>query len=242
MKSIVIGQGQVGQAVTEVISEEDEEVITYDSKSNNEPPIVKGVDIIHVCFPYTEEEKFLKAVEYYKEKYQTRHVVIWSTVAIGVTKKIRGAIHSPIEGRHPRLASSIRSMTRWIGFNHGEDCLFFQNYFMRLRLPVRAISNSDFTEFLKLRSTSKYGINLVWADYEAHVAAELGMDFQLLKEFDRDYNKLYHNLGIDWAQRYILDAPGGKIGGHCVRENSFLLDADFPSDMLKMIQGMDGSK
>lgn len=237
MKSIIVGGGQIGHAVAEIISRTDE-VTIYDSGRNNEPPIIKGVDIIHVCFPYTEEEKFIKSVDYYIQKYQTRHVIIWSTVAIGVTKKIRGAVHSPVEGRHPKLASSIRSMTRWIGYNRFEDGTYFENYFKSLQFSIHAVSNSDFTEFLKLRSTSKFGINLAWADYEAAVAQQLGMDFNLVKDFDRDYNKLYHNLGMEWAQRYIVDAPNGKIGGHCVVPNAELLDEQFPSDMLKKIKEM----
>lgn len=237
MKSIVIGAGQIGLAVAEVVARTDE-VIIYDSKNYNEPPILKGVDVIHICFPYIEEETFLEAVNNYIQKYQTRHVVIWATVAIGITKKIHGAVHSPVEGRHPKLASSIKAMTRWVGYNSSDDAAFFEPYFKNLQLGTRFVPSSNFTEFLKLRSTSKFGINLVWADYEASVARELGMDFRMIKDFDVDYNKLYHNIGMDWAQRYILDPPEGKIGGHCVVPNAELLDEQFPSEMLKSIKEM----
>lgn len=239
MRSLVLGNGQIGQSVTEVIKRGGE-VIVFDNKNMNEPPILKNVDILHVCFPYQQkgEHDFVETVDFYIQKYQTRRVIIWSTVPIGTTKKIRGAVHSPVEGRHPKLASSIRSMTRWVGFNQQEDASFFTPYFENLGLNAHFVPSSDFTEFLKLRSTSKFGINLAWTEYEAKVAEDLGMDFRLIKEFDIDYNKLYHNIGMDWAQRYILDPPNGKIGGHCVVPNAELLNEQYPSVLLEMIKDM----
>lgn len=171
MISIVIGNGEVGQAVSQVISRSD--IVTVYDKKGGEPPIVKGVDILHVCFPYGK--KFVEYVNQYITKYRPWHVIIWSTVPIGTTKQIRGAVHSPIEGVHPELANSIKAMTRWIGTNYLGEGHFFEGYFKKLFMGTRLVNNSDFTEFLKLRSTSKYGINLVWTDYENKVAESIGM-------------------------------------------------------------------
>lgn len=232
MKSLVIGNGQIGSSVAEVISVTDD-VTIYD-KSGSEPPILKSVEILHICFPYSKQ--FIKQVNQYIIKYQPWHVIIWSTVTIGTTRKIRGAVHSPVEGRHPHLASSIKQSVRWIGANNPAEEEFFTGYFRKLLIKTKILNDSNFTEFLKLRSTSKYGINLMWTDYEARVADEIGMDFDYLKDFDEDYNKLYHNLGMDWARRYILNPPKGKIGGHCVVPNAELLDQQFPDELLKMIK------
>lgn len=236
MKSLILGRGEIGKAVGEVIQRTDV-VRTYDIKEG-QPPEVKGIDILHICFPYADEASFIEAVNFYVQKYKPEHVIIWSTVAIGTTKKIRGAVHSPVEGRHPNLALSIRSMPRWIGANDESEVEFFEDYFGHLLLKTKTLESSDFTEFLKLRSTAKYGINLLWTDYEASVARALNMDFDVVQEFDKDYNKLYHNLGMDWAQRYILDPPNGKIGGHCVVPNAEMLDDQYPYELLKMIKGM----
>ena len=67
------------------------------------------------------------------------------------------------------------------------------------------------------------------------VADKIDMDFELLKEFDRDYNKLYHELGENWAQRYILDPPEGKIGGHCLVPNAKLLNEQYPNEWLEKL-------
>lgn len=243
-RSLVLGNGQIGQSVTDVVSrgKNKTEVIVYDSKDMNEPPILQNVDILHICFPYIQNGKhddFVESVKYYMQKYQTRHVVIWSTVPIGTTKQIRGAVHSPVEGRHPKLASSIRSMTRWIGYNDSESAQFFTYYFLDLQLIPRPIRNSDFTEALKLLSTTEYGINVEFARYKKKVADELGMDFDLTKQWNRDYNKLYHNLGMDWAQKFVLDAPNGPKGGHCVTPNARLLYEQFPDELVKIVGEME---
>jgi UDP-N-acetyl-D-mannosaminuronate dehydrogenase len=237
MKSLVVGMGQIGTAVAQTIAKCDD-VLTYDVRDGAVVEIA-AVDILHVCIPFKDEASFLATVQYYIKFYKPMHVLIWSTVAIGTTKKINGAVHSPVEGRHPALTMSVRTMVRWLGANNEGEGEFFAKYFKELWIKPHVVNNSDFTEFLKLRSTSRFGINLAFAEYESSVASELGMDYRLLKDFDRDYNKLYRNLGMDWAQRYVLNAPGGKIGGHCVVPNAKLLDAQFPSDFLKRIIEME---
>lgn len=236
MRDLVIGCGEIGTAVIELLLDNNHVVESYDSKDDSSLSTTLYPDVLHICFPYTD--KFIGDVEGYIAAVNPKHIIIWSTVPIGTTKKIKNAVHTPVEGRHPKLAQSIKSMTRWIGANSIKEAVFFEDYFLSMYLLPHVVESSDYTEFLKLRSTSKFGINLVWTDYEAHVAKEIGMDFKLLKNFDKDYNRLYHNLGMDWAQRYILDAPNGKIGGHCVVPNAELLNKQFPNDLLKMIKEM----
>lgn len=237
MRSLIVGRGQIGSAVAQTIAKRDD-VVTYDV---NDGPVVeiKGVDILHICIPFKDESSFLSVVQYYINYYKPIHVLIWSTVSIGITKKIPGAVHSPVEGRHPNLAMSVRTMVRWIGTNNRGEGEFFAAYFKECWIKTHVVPNSDFTEFLKLRSTAKFGINVAWTDYEAGVADSLQMDFKLLKDFDRDYNKLYRNLGMEWASRYILNRPNGQIGGHCVVPNAKLLNDQFPSDLLKKIIAME---
>ena len=228
MNSLIIGLGEIGKSVKEVIEPFDK-VSTYDiNQENFKTP---QIDVMHICFPY-DEATFEKSVQDYITKYEPKHVIVWSTVQIGTCKRL-GITHTPVEGRHPKLAESIRKMRRWVGSCDEDELRFFIKYFEDRAFTVNGVSNSDFTEFLKLRSTSKYGINLVWTDYEKSVADSLKMDFTLLKDFDTDYNDLYQELGMPWAQRYILDAPDNGLGGHCLIENAVLLDEQYPSNMLK---------
>lgn len=235
MKSLIVGQGEIGKAVRDVIVQYDK-VDTYDKKDDDLRFDV-NTDVLHICFPYSKD--FIREVKWYIDGVKPWHVIIWSTVPIGTTKQIKGAVHSPVNGVHPKLARSIKDSVRWLGANDEIEGRFFEQYFKEMLLSIKLINNSDHTEFLKLRNTAKYGINLVWTDYEAEVARDIDMDFDLLKQFDKNYNKLYHNLDMPWAKQYILNPPNGHIGGHCVVPNAELLDEQYPHEMLKQIKEME---
>lgn len=237
MINLVLGNGQIGSSVTNVIAASGK-VYVFD-KTGGEPPIIQGVDLMHICFPCWDVEEFVKIVETYERKYRPKFTVIWSTVPIGTTKRIENAIHSPIEGRHPKLEESIRLMPRWFGYNTPEAGDYFVDYFDSLDLEIKGIESSDWTEALKLLSTTEYGVNLLFADYKAKVAKAIGMDFARTKEWNTDYNELYENLNQDNRfQKFVLDAPDGKIGGHCVVPNAKLLNDQFPDTLVKLIEEM----
>ena len=228
MSHLIIGMGEIGKAVRAII---DEPVSTIDIGRSH--IIDKKIDIMHVCFPYSTE--FEDALNIYIDNYKPTHVVIYSTVPIGTTKKFN-AVHSPIEGKHPELEDSIRFMERWIGYNDKAEGRFFANFFRDLGLRVKLVENSDCTEALKLLSTTEYGINIEFARYKKHVADSIDMDYELCKEFNREYNKLYRNLGMDKRyQKFVLDAPDGPKGGHCVVPNAVLLNEQYPNELVKIV-------
>lgn len=231
MNHIVVGMGQIGGAVYQVLSDAGNEVSTLDI--NSEP--VKNTEILHICFGYTD--RFVQEVQRYQKFYKPRLTIIYSTVAVGITKGLTQTVHSPVEGRHPRLYYSIKAGTRYIGYNSVLDGRLAEEIWSPIT-ECALLPNSDWTEFLKLASTSKFGINLVWEDYVASVGKELGMPHEAAKDWDKAYNKLYKKLRFPQFRKYVLDAPEGKVGGHCVVPNAELLDVQFPNDMLKMIKGM----
>ena len=232
MIELIIGYGEIGQAVKQSVALD---AFTYDIQ--DEQSEIAHASILHICFPYSDT--FVEDVQDYIRRYNPLHIIIWSTVPIGTTKQIDDrAVHSPVEGVHSVLGQSIMTMVRWLGVNDGLEGDFFGDYFHERNMEYYVVPDSDFTEFLKLRSTAKYGVNLVWTDYEAKVANEIGMPVELLKAFDYDYNELYKELGLPQYQRYLLDPPNGKIGGHCIRPNAELLDKQFPHSMLKQIKRM----
>lgn len=234
MSDIIIGLGEIGKAVFRTLNTgtRADKVYVKDLQTKDSIP-VGGVDVMHVCFPYSED--FVRAVKDYIKMYKPEHVVIWSTVPIGTTKQIPGAVHSPVEGVHPHLASSIKQMVRWIGANNKGEGEFFESYFKKLFMNTKLVDSSDFTEALKLLSTTEYGVNIEFARYKKQVADTIGMGFELTKEWNQDYNKLYHNLDIPWAKKYVLDAPVGKKGGHCIVPNAQILHEQYPSDFTKIV-------
>jgi len=235
--SLIVGRGEVGKSLRAFLSTSKAKVFIRDVKNVKVPKI----DVLHIAFPYSDS--FVEQVQGYIEQYGPEVTIIYSTVPIGTTDQVgESVVHSPIEGRHPDLESSIAIGVRWLGSSNKNalaDAVMFWKPYAK---TIRTINSATYTEFLKLRSTAKYGINLVWTQYEAEVAKTLDMDFDALKQFDLDYNWLYDSLGTPGLQRYILDSPNGQIGGHCVVPNAELLDVQYPHDMLKQIIAMKKEK
>lgn len=231
MRDIVVGMGEVGSAVYALLSKE-YEAVGYDWKDEFIPD--GPYRVMHICIPYTDE--FLRNVEDYRLTFKPKYIFVWSSVPVGTCELMGdGVVHTPVEGKHPSLLQSIKTMVRWIGVKDGGVGRFAAKYFQDLDLRTTVVPSSRYTEFLKLRSTSKYGINIAWTEYEKRVADALGMPFHLVQIFDRDYNNLYKELGLDMFQRYILEPPDGPIGGHCVRPNAEILLKQYPDELLTRI-------
>lgn len=228
MSNLIIGYGEIGKAIHAVVGESG--VVDL----NRQEDIPKSVDVMHVCFPY--HPGFVADVLEYMERYKPAHVIVYSTLPIGTTKMIKGLVHSPVEGKHPDLELSIRQMERWIGYNDKAEAQFFANFFNDLGIKSKLVGNSDFTEALKLLSTTEYGLNIEFARYKKHVADSLEMDYELTKQWNEEYNRLYRNLGMDKRfQKFVLDPPDGPKGGHCIVPNAQLLNDQYPSELVKLV-------
>lgn len=227
MNTLLLGFGEVGQAIYSLLK--DFHNIDYVSleKENLTRPIENNT-VLLVAIPYSN--KFRTIVRKYQEKLNIKATIIFSTVPIGTSRSLN-AVHSPVEGRHPDLEGSMKVMKRWVGGRNKIASQFFWN----AGIKVMQVPNPEFTEFLKLRSTSLYGLNIEFARYSKEVSDDLKMPFEMTCEYDEDYNELYKTLGCFKFQRYILDAPEGNIGGHCVVPNAKLLDEQYPSIFLKEI-------
>lgn len=232
MNQIIIGYGEIGKAIHALVTEA---WIIDPAQEHDKPNPIIEVDVMHICFPFSVE--FAKDMRNYIDAYNPKHVIIYSTLPIGTTKEISlKIIHSPVEGKHPDLHISVRVMERWLGYNDKEEVFFFVKFFEDLGLRVKPVENTDFTEALKLLSTSEYGINIEFARYKKKVADAIGMDFELTKRWNEDYNELYEVLGMsDKYKKFVLDAPEGSKGGHCVVPNARLLHQQFPDEITKIV-------
>ena len=235
MNELIVGYGEIGKAVKEAFCPT---ALTYDNGDASQSPLPSGpYDVMHICFPYSDS--FIEHARFYISTYQPRHIAVWSTLKIGTAKLLgNNVVHTPTEGKHPKLADSMRVMPRWVGYNDQSEADFFATYFESKDTKVRIVENTDYTEALKLLSTTEYGVNLVYADYKKRVADSIGMDYDLCMLWNGDYNHLYQQLGMPQFQKFVLTPPNGVCGGHCVRENSILLSEQYPDTMLERINAM----
>ena len=216
---IVIGLGEVGMAIMRLIAKK-YNVIGIDTFVNMESlKNMKNIEIMHVAIPYTD--KFEEIVNNYKEIFKPDFIVIYSSVLPGTTEKFgEYAIHSPIEGRHPNLFESVSSFTRYIS---GPMANRLETFYKSLNLNVVCYSNSRITEVGKLLSTTRYGVNLMFADISNEICEKYNVKYE---NAVLDYINMYNN-GYNYLEnRFIqpkLTPPNGNIGGHCVINNAKIL-------------------
>lgn len=215
MRILVIGLGEVGKAISNVLHETEHEVFGIDKNEKAE-----GVfDVINICFPYFPN--FVEAVKVYQEKYLISGLtIIHSTVPIGTSDKL-GAVHSPIRGVHPHLEDGIKTFTKYFG---GWRAVEAQEVFSSVILKRVTTTNAKNTEALKLWDTTYYGWNIIFNKAVKEFCNEHGLDFDLVyTEANNDYNAGYKELGRLEVQRPVLKHMEGQIGGHCVISNCHIL-------------------
>jgi len=222
MRHILIGYGEVGKAVYEVLSD------TYDIQIHDPKAsyfvdefATDTTDVMIVAIPYGP--LFEEIVLQYQRIFHAKHTLIFSSVPVGTSTKL-GAVHSPIEGDHSDMATYINKHQRWVG---GTDARIME-FLYDAGFNVVMCARPEITEFLKLRSTTYYGLCIEFARYSKAVCDEIGMSYDIVKDYDRDYNALNNEMALPDLNRYVLDPPEGVIGGHCVLPNIKLLQQQEP--------------
>jgi len=225
MKAVLIGYGEVGKGLHEVLA-------PYHKIDIQDPPAGYGVkgkyEIMLVAIPYSDQ--FVCQIKAYQLKYKPVCTIIFSTVPIG-TSTVLGAVHSPIEGNHPDLANSIRAHTRWIGGRSSRATSFL----LEAMLKLKVVNSPEFTEFMKLRSLALYAVNIEFSRYTKGISDGMCLDYSHIHSYDRDYNDLNQTIKKPQFSRYILYPPKGRIGGHCVLPGVKMLQEQFPDIFLETV-------
>src|SRR5271166_3534982 len=137
MRHLVIGKGQVGSAMIEVLS------AGYDVIGIDMGDVAEGkFEVLHVCIPYGAY--FEKAMNGYIEQYLAVDglIIIHSTMNVGISAKF-SAVHSPIRGVHPNLAGGIRTFKKFFGGPRAEEAAGF---FRALGIHCMTTERAESTE------------------------------------------------------------------------------------------------
>lgn len=227
MKSAVIGLGETGSPLFEVLKVAYPDIIGIDAKTISMDKIepVK-LDVLNICIPYSP--MFLNIVNNYQNIFKPELTIIHSTVPIGTTDQIRAAVHSPIMGKHDNMEESILKFRKWIG---GRDAYQAMKYLGYAGIQCICVSTSKETEALKLICLAKYGMSIAFAQYAKNICKDLGFGYADVIQWDINYNS-----GVNpRLKRPILSPPGKKIGGHCVTQNTKILNEQYPNKILEEI-------
>lgn len=215
MKTLIVGRGEVGRALAEVLDSYAPYVMDKGERAFG------AYEILHVCFPYSEE--FCGQVEDYRRQYSPNHVVIHSTVPVGTSRSL-SAIHSPIRGIHPSLVGGIRTFEKMIG---GAKDAAVPDYFRRAGLRIMLFDKPETTEAAKLFETESYRVNIEFMQRVKAYCHEHSLSFHEVYTMQAlSYNRGYVALGYPEYCRPILQPIPGEIGGHCVLPNKELLAAE----------------
>lgn len=211
-RSIIIGMGEVGTALHEVLSSV-HKVYQYDLKDLNRMLPGGAMDVLHICLPYSDT--FVDDVRIYQQRVVPEYTVIHSTVPVGTTRLLH-AHYSPVRGVHPHLAEFMR---RGVTYLAPEPTQELRDYFLEASFQLRSYPTPTLeeTEAGKLWSLAAFAWSIM-LEKEIHAYCEQrGLDASVVyRDFTHTYNEMYQELGMPNVVRPVLNHVPGPIGGHCV--------------------------
>jgi UDP-N-acetyl-D-mannosaminuronate dehydrogenase len=225
MNSLVIGKGQVGSSLYEVVKDSHRTLI----RDIEDIEVKDVVTVLHLCFPYSD--KFVEIANKYIEQYKPKLTINHSSVAPGTTEKLNGLVcYSPIRGRHPKLARGIKAFDKFIaGKKEATDIA--SKYFKECSMNTVVLNESSMKtlEFCKLMANIRYGYEICFMQEAERIAKKLNCDIGTFQLWESSYNKGYAELQEHNYIRPIL--YGGFIGGHCVMQNIDVMETMINSEL-----------
>jgi len=238
---LIVGLGEVGHALFELFRENGNfEVYGYDLDANKMRSIVgdvelpKAVDVMHVCYPCVEVEKFVQTTVDYIKKFKPKLTIIESTVAPGTTMKIyeltkSPVVNSPIRGMHKSLETMKRDILFWskyIGAPTRDLAIVAEKHFQKLGLKTKVLRSPFETELAKLFETV-YRAWMIACFQEMHrISRYFGADFNEVVDMIEDIHRVRFNKPLHYPD---------VIGGHCLIPNTMLLLKAYDSKFLRLI-------
>jgi UDP-N-acetyl-D-mannosaminuronate dehydrogenase len=231
-KVVVVGLGEVGRPLLELMSKH-HEAIGVDLPPPAEA--IGSVDFLHICYPF-EIKNFVEETTRYIELFGPGLTIINSTVAIGTTRRVAelagaAVVNSPVRGKHARMFEDLNRYTKFIGAIDPAIGRKAADHFQSVHLKTRILSSPEATELAKLTETTYFGLMITWAQEVERYCDELGQRYDEVVSF-------YDEIPFFPRVKYFP----GIIGGHCVMPNLEILSRLRSSDILQAIQRSNHAK
>jgi UDP-N-acetyl-D-mannosaminuronate dehydrogenase len=238
---LIVGLGEVGQVLFDLFTENHKfEVHGFDVDNRkmqvvaDERTLFRNPDVMHICYPCTDQEKFIKTTLQYIKKAKPRLTIVESTVPPTTTHRIYESskapiVNSPIRGMHKSIETMKRDIQFWrkyVGGATKQSAAAARRHFQKLGLRTRVLKSPTETELAKLFETI-YRAWMIASFQEMHrITRHFGADFDEVAGFIEDthradLNKPLHHPNV--------------IGGHCLIPNTELLLKYYSSDFLRLI-------
>lgn len=246
---LVVGLGEIGGVVFDILKESgkfqlygvDVDKTKMKEAEATEPPENNSIDVLDVCIPVPNKDKFLEISKVYIKKYHPKLTVINSTVPIGTTVemyKLCGGLvaHSPCRGVHKNreyMKKEFKRWTKYVGGATPEAGIAAQEHFELAGLKTKLLANCTDTEFAKLFETTYRTWMIVFFQKMSQLArkysaanTDLKIDFDETVDFIEDTHRQRHDRPVMFPD---------VIGGHCLLPNSKLMLGEFEPEMLNFI-------
>ena len=224
----ILGYGEIGKSLARFYANPKIKDLSRDDGLN-------GVEILHICIPYSDE--FIEIVRKEIKNIKPELTIIHSTVAPGTTKKIGGMIvHSPVRGVHPHLFEGMKTFVKFVGADDKKAGEMAKKHLEELGIEVKLVYPSKTSELAKLLCTTYYGVCIAWHGEMAKICKKEKVNFEdVVVELNKTYNDGYAKLGKTNVIRPVLSAPENGIGGHCVIPNTKILKKHYKSKAFDLI-------
>jgi len=241
MKSAIIGMGEVGTALYEILKTK-YEVTGFDYATGPS----RECEIMHVCIPHSDN--LPEIVKSYAEAQNPKFIVIHSSVKVGTTDKVREltgipCFHSPIRGRHPQMKKGILTYVKYISYDEKTYCFDAQkiaNYFEACGIKTKVVKGLKTTELMKLLELCRYGVYLAFAKEQESICEHFGLDYEsVVNEYERTRSEGLSMLGLGDLRNPILTPFKDFVGGHCTVEDMDLMLEQKETKLLKLATEID---
>jgi acetyltransferase-like isoleucine patch superfamily enzyme len=235
LRSLVIGMGEIGSALKEVLASK-YPVKSYDINKDNQDnfPLLCN-DILHICIPYSDD--FVYIVQDYIDKVQPEYTIIHSSVPVGTCAKLKGKIfHSPVRATHPHIKSGLLNFVKYISYDGLDqaDIEAVCNYFEEVAIRTKFIHDTKTTELMKLLELCRYGVYLAFAKEQERICEHFGIDYnRAYTEFEETSNNGLILEGRMNMCQPVLYPFKDFVGGHCTTENMELMLSQIETPLLK---------
>jgi UDP-N-acetyl-D-mannosaminuronate dehydrogenase len=222
---LVIGLGEIGQPLMEVISEYHNTVGV-----DLEPVEVQSrCEVMHICYPF-EIEDFIGKTASYIYKYKPRLTIVNSTVSPGTTRAIYQAthipiVHSPVRGKHKKMKQDLLHYVKLVGGMDDESSRKAAKHFQSVGMKTKIFSSPEVTELAKLTATTYFALQIAWAQEVERYCDKLSLDYD-------EVVSIYEEINYLPPVRYFP----GVIGGHCLMPNIEILKTVQNSNILDAIK------
>ena len=201
MTDLVVGLGEIGKPLYQLLKNRNFKVDGYDpnvQEFNAKALLAQRYDMVHIAIPWSKD--FVKIVKSYYNITDT--IVIHSTVPINTSIMI-GAIYSPVRGIHNDMLNQLDWFAKYYS---GKVNVEFEKRFPKA-INVPDPSKLERTKAMQLKYYAMLIAFRKWVDKE---------------------HPIYWHFMIELHQKFgifpILYNDNKDIGGHCIKENQWLIE------------------